>query len=1085
MNINLIYDSSVNSAPTAFKTALASVAQFLDTTFTNPITINIDVGYGEIAGQSMGSGALGESETYYNQSSYTQIKNALSANAINPSQISAVASLPANDPTNGGNFWVATADAKALGLMGASSAIDGYVGFSSVYPFTYNNSNGVAPGTYDFYAVAMHELTEVMGRGLFVGTDGIGANAYTPLDLFHYSANGVRDFSGTTPGYFSVDGGKTNLDRFNTNSGGDFGDWASSAGKDAFLAFSNSGVVNAVSSADVTAMNALGYTMQQAATPDLVISSLTSPLATVSQGGTFNFSYVVTNIGNAADSVKFWSTAFLDQNATPLAGTSMQLAALASGASEGGSGSFSTAGLSLGQHTLWVEADSFNDAVGQYNSGSNDVAERNETNNWASISFTVAAVPLTLVADNPLVDGVGKTVTIGSNSLAFSEPGETDAQLTYAIVTGPADGTLLKNGSAISSFTQADIDNGLIAYRENGSNVSSDSFTFTVSDPAGNKTTTQSFALQILPVTTIESFGATWLSRVGNEYYLSSSSGSMGPVLKYAGAPVTVGQFGAGIVPIAAEQTAAGYEVAWNQVGTNAYWVWNTDLNGNDLPPHPYNDVSGSTPGLEALEPSFQQDLNGDGVLGIPASTTSTLIVVDGSTYLTQVGNEYFLENSSGVGPSLKFGGAPVTAGQFGAGIVPIAAMQTATGYEVAWEQTGANQFWVWTTDSNGNDTPPHVFNNMPGNSFAVEAIETAFNQDLNGDHTIGPPGMTVIETNGSTWLTQVGSNYFLYNSSGVGPELQYQGAPVVAGQFGAGIVPIAAEQAATGYEIAWKQTGADAYWVWNTDNNGNDLPPHPFNGVSGSTAGLEALEASFRQDLNGDGVIGVPAGSGASQAFGTSQMSLLSDQDMTAGVFSFVGAGNASMPTSSQGLATGDFLGDGNPDLLWLGSNNTPEISEIIGGSAADTIALPASPSSWRLVGGADLEGDGKSDILWQKSDGTVSVWNVNLNGTISATSPGNPGAAWQLTGTADVDGDGKSDLLFVDAAGNQEQVWLMNGTQVASVQTHSGTAYTALAGPPVLGDKEAYLVPPPSAIGADGLQNPPAIGAGLFART
>ena len=43
-------------------------------------------------------------------------------------------------------------------------------------------------------------------------------------------------------------------------------------------------------------------------------------------------------------------------------------------------------------------------------------------------------------------------------------------------------------------------------------------------------------------------------------------------------------------------------------------------------------------------------------------------------------------------------------AGQFG-GWVPIGAVQTASGYDVAWEIPGANEYRVWTTDSNGNSS--------------------------------------------------------------------------------------------------------------------------------------------------------------------------------------------------------------------------------------------------------------------------------------------------------------------------------------------------------------------------------------------
>ena len=82
------------------------------------------------------------------------------------------------------------------------------------------------------------------------------------------------------------------------------------------------------------------------------------------------------------------------------------------------------------------------------------------------------------------------------------------------------------------------------------------------------------------------------------------------------------------------------------------------------------------------------------------------MIQTDGSTSLTEVGNKvssvFYLDNSSGSGPALKYAGADVMAGEFGAW-TPIGAVQTAGGYDVAWEIPGANKYTVWSTDSNGN----------------------------------------------------------------------------------------------------------------------------------------------------------------------------------------------------------------------------------------------------------------------------------------------------------------------------------------------------------------------------------------------
>jgi hypothetical protein len=253
MIINISFDSSVTGAPAAFKTVVNSAVQFLENLFTGPITINIAVGYGEVNGQSLRSGSLGESEAFLSSYSYSSIKSALSS--INPN---VAGTLPASAP---GSMWLTTADAKVLGLAGQNGSTDGFVGFSNTQNiFDYDDSDGVSAGEYDFFGVVLHEITEVMGRiDLFGATVGTTPNSYTLLDLLHYTSPGTHTYTGGTTNYFSIDGGTTNLANFNTNTNGDSGDWASSVGNDSFLAFSNSGVVNGFSSADLAVMNALGY----------------------------------------------------------------------------------------------------------------------------------------------------------------------------------------------------------------------------------------------------------------------------------------------------------------------------------------------------------------------------------------------------------------------------------------------------------------------------------------------------------------------------------------------------------------------------------------------------------------------------------------------------------------------------------------------------------------------------------------------------------------------------------------------------------------------------------------------------------
>jgi len=79
---NITYDSSVSSAPAGFTTAIAAVVNYYTSVFYDPVTINIDVGWGEVAGQALASGALGESETNLGVFGYSQVKTALAADAI-------------------------------------------------------------------------------------------------------------------------------------------------------------------------------------------------------------------------------------------------------------------------------------------------------------------------------------------------------------------------------------------------------------------------------------------------------------------------------------------------------------------------------------------------------------------------------------------------------------------------------------------------------------------------------------------------------------------------------------------------------------------------------------------------------------------------------------------------------------------------------------------------------------------------------------------------------------------------------------------------------------------------------------------
>ena len=158
----------------------------------------------------------------------------------------------------------------------------------------------------------------------------------------------------------------------------------------------------------------------------------------------------------------------------------------------------------------------------------------------------------------------------------------------------------------------------------------------------------------------------------------------------------------------------------------------------------------------------------------------------------------------------------------------------------------------------------------------------------------------------------------------------------MVAGQFSTW-APIGGEQTATGYEVAWKDSGSGQYTVWTTDSSGNFVSNS--GSMSGTSATLESLETSFHQDLNGDGVIGVPAPAAtspiATSPVATSPVATndaathLADNGGTGAIFS-VGRGEAFVFAPNFGQADiANFVPE--TDSIQFGKTNFADISALL----------------------------------------------------------------------------------------------------------------------------------------------------------
>jgi len=250
MIFNNTFDSSVTAEA---KTAILRVEAFYDAHFTDNVTLNVTFKMADLSSVN----GLGASNTPGTFDTYSQIQGALSTDASTTSD--ATAALPTTDPVTGTHSYILTrAQGKALGLIsGTDTTSDGTITLTSVAnTFDFSRTDGITAGLYDVDGTIAHEIAEVMGRIMNVGgtVNDSGGTAHPDtnylLDLYHYSADGVRSFTKSSPGYFSIDGGATNLDNFNGTQPGDAADWAPSAGNDAYLNNSGTGAVNPVTLAD-------------------------------------------------------------------------------------------------------------------------------------------------------------------------------------------------------------------------------------------------------------------------------------------------------------------------------------------------------------------------------------------------------------------------------------------------------------------------------------------------------------------------------------------------------------------------------------------------------------------------------------------------------------------------------------------------------------------------------------------------------------------------------------------------------------------------------------------------------------------
>ncbi len=254
-----IFDSTITSdgpAATIEAGINAAISQ-MESYVANPVTDYINFQEG---------GNLGASSTYFASIPYTTYLSDLQNNqTLSTVDNTALSSLPAgpNNPVNGAaNVNVAVSLLRALGGFGAG---DNSTITLNTSIMNLSRTGSQNPAYYDLEGVALHEITETLGAG--GAGSGIGGGTVGTLDLFRYSASGVRSYttSSSATAYFSINGGATSLRPFNQAGGGsDYADWAGTANPHVQDAFGTPGSQPNLDGIELAALDTVGYNLTSA-----------------------------------------------------------------------------------------------------------------------------------------------------------------------------------------------------------------------------------------------------------------------------------------------------------------------------------------------------------------------------------------------------------------------------------------------------------------------------------------------------------------------------------------------------------------------------------------------------------------------------------------------------------------------------------------------------------------------------------------------------------------------------------------------------------------------------------------------------
>jgi|GEM_PF-683351 len=601
--------------------------------------------------------------------------------------------------------------------------------------------------------------------------------------------------------------------------------------------------------------------------------------------------------------------------------------------------------------------------TGDFNGdGKLDMAVANFASNTVSVLLNNTAPSATLTitdVNTPPVSSAntGLTVledaaitTITNTMLSVTDAEQAASALTYTITTASTKGVLSKSGVALGvggTFTQADINSGIIKYTPNFNANGADSVGFSVSDGAGGTLSGQTFNFTITPVsdvnivagiTPVEGATGTFTITLDSapaanltiNYTLDSASTATLTTDYTVSAGAGISAVTAGTITILAGQTTATLNI-------NALTDAVTDLNetvilklaaGSGYQLSSSATASFSTGSYAAVNPGMlvSADFNNDGILDIAAANQFNNLSVN-------------LGNGSG-----GFGAAINTAIGAGTRGVISADLNGDGKVDLVTADYNTGNMTVLLGNGNGTFSASMLVGNNFGGSYSVTS------GDFNGD---GKLDLALAES--------FNNNVFIYLGNG------------------SGSFSVPTSLAITNpVSIITRDFNGDGKLDLVTANNSNGVAINLGNGNGTFAAATNIVlgagtnpSAVISGDFNSDGKLDL-----ATANSGASNVSIL----LGNGTGGFAAATNFAVSSNPASVVSGDFNGDRILDLATANtSGNT--VSVILGNGSggfgtATNLATAVGASPMQVIS-ADFNGDGKADLATANYNGnTVNVF-------------------------------------------------------------------------------------------------------------